>query len=411
MPDWPVSRRQFFSLYLNEFINPAASRNRGRANGKTTMPESRLSRAPVAPASENAPQPLARMQTFAPYQQGKSVIPGRGQAIKLSSNESCFGPGEAAVKAYREAAAQLHRYPDGSQHALRHAIAQVHGIDPDRIVCGNGSEEVIGLLIRCYLGEDDELLMPENHFVMCSIYGKGQGAKIVLAPETNFTVDVDALLERITARTKLITLANPNNPTGTYLPRAEIRRLLDKVPKDILVLLDGAYAEYCDRDDYDDGLRWVEAAGNLVVTHTFSKIYGLAGLRIGWAYGPASVIEIINRLRTPFNVNGPAMAAAVAAINDREHVTRSREHNALWQAKLSEQLGKLGIHVVPSVTNFYLLDFGALPGRSATAAGAFLEQHGIIPRPGGGDKYLRITIGNDAENQAVIESLAAYLAS
>jgi histidinol-phosphate aminotransferase len=375
------------------------------------MPESRLSHAQVPADAADAPQPLARMKTFAPYKQGKSDIPGHRQVIKLSSNESCFGPGEAAIKAFHDAAAQLHRYPDGSQHELRQAIAKAHGIDPDRIVCGNGSEEVIGLLIRCYLGENDELLMPENHFVMCSIYGKGQGAKIVLAPETNFTVDVDALLERVTGKTRLIAVANPNNPTGTYLPRAEIRRLIDNVPENILILLDGAYAEYCDREDYDDGLGWVDTSSNVVVTHTFSKIYGLAGLRIGWAYGPASVIEIINRLRTPFNANGPALAAATAAINDREHVRRSREHTSVWQARLRMELGQMGVHVVPSVTNFYLLDFSTLPGKSAPAAGAFLEQHGIIPRPGGGDRYLRITVGNDAENQAVIDTLTAYLTS
>jgi len=351
------------------------------------------------------------MRTFAPYKQGKCEIPGRNQVIKLSSNESCLGPGKPAVAAFHQAAEQLHRYPDGSQSALRQAIAKLHRIDPDRIVCGNGSEEVIGLLIRCYVGEDDELLMPENHFVMCSIYGQGQGAKIVLAPEVDFTVSVDALLERISAKTRLVALANPNNPTGTYLPRSEIKRLIDQVPENVLILLDGAYAEYVDREDYDDGLSWAGSHSNVVVTHTFSKIYGLAGLRVGWGYGPAPIIEILNRLRTPFNVNGPALAAAAAAVEDQEHVRRTRQHTSRWQIRLREALGNLGVHVVPSVTNFYLLDFSAIPAKSAMGAGRFLEQNGIIPRPGGNDRFLRITVGTDAENQAVIETLARYLTS
>jgi histidinol-phosphate aminotransferase len=249
------------------------------------------------------------MQSFAQYKQGKSKIPGHEDVMKLSSNEGCFGPPNVAVEAYTQAAAELHRYPDGSQAALRQAIAQHHGLDPDRIVCGNGSEEVIGLLIRCYLGENDELLLPENHFVMCSIYGKGQGARIVLAPEKDFTVDVDTILDRINSKTRIISIANPNNPTGTYLPASEIERLVDNVPERIMIILDGAYAEYVDRRDYDAGAGWVDSRSNVVMTRTFSKIYGLAGLRIGWGYGPAGIIEVVNRLRTPFNASGPALAA------------------------------------------------------------------------------------------------------
>lgn len=362
-------------------------------------------------SADNTPQPLQQMQTFGPYKQGKSKIPGRRKVIKLSSNEGCFGPSGVAVEAYREASHQLHRYPDGSQAALRQAIANAHGIDPDRIVCGNGSEEVIGLLIRCFVGENDELLLPENHFIMCSIYGKGQGAKIVLAPEKNFTVDVDAILDRISEKTRVISIANPNNPTGTYVPASEIKRLIDNVPKRIMIILDGAYAEYVSREDYDVGTGWVESNSNVVMTRTFSKIYGLAGLRIGWGYGPAEIIEVINHLRTPFNTNGPALAAAAAAVTDQTHVKRSREHNERWLARISEELGKLGLQVVPSVTNFYLLNFGVLPGKSAAEAGAFLERDGIIPRPGGGDAYLRITVGTDEENQAVLNSLREYLTS
>jgi histidinol-phosphate aminotransferase len=351
------------------------------------------------------------MRSFAPYQQGNSEIAGRGQVIKLSSNESCFGPSPRAVAAYHAAAGELHRYPDGSHAALRAAIARAHDIDPDRIVCGHGSEEVIGLLIRCYLGEGEELLLSENHFQMCPIYGKGQGADIVLAPERDYTVDVDALLGRITPKTRVISIANPNNPTGTYLPARELERLVDEVPRDVLIILDGAYSEYVDRDDYDDGMRWVEASPNVVVTRSFSKIYGLAGLRIGWGYGPAEVIEIVNRLRTPFNANGPALAAAAAAVADQAHVAMSRQHTANWQQRIARALGGLGLSVVPSVTNFYLLDFEGFAGRNAVEAAAFLEANGVIPRPGGSDRFLRITIGTDAENEAVLDILARYLAS
>lgn len=361
--------------------------------------------------TEISPQPLPQIQTFAQYKQGKSKIPGMEKVIKLSSNEGCFGPPEVAIEAYNEARHTLHRYPDGSQSALRLAIGGVHGLDPDKIVCGNGSEELIGLMIRCFLGNQDEILLPQNHFVMCSIYGKGQGAQVVLAPEKDFVVDVDSLLERISSKTRVISVANPNNPTGTYLPISEIERLVNNVPKDVLIILDGAYAEYVIREDYDAGINLVDTNSNVVMTRTFSKIYGLAGMRIGWCYGPANIIEIMNRLRTPFNTNGPALAAAAAAVTDQDHVGRTRDHTAQWQTRISEELGNLGLRVVPSVTNFYLLDFASLPSRSAAQAGAFLEKDGIIPRPGGADAFLRITIGTDEENQAVLKSLTRYLTS
>lgn len=351
------------------------------------------------------------MKAFAPYKQGKSAIPGRHHAIKLSSNEGSFGPSPKAVAAYHGAASTLHRYPDGSQAGLRKAIAKVHGLDADRVICGNGSEEVIGLLIRCFLGEGDELLLSQNHFMMCSIYGKGQGADIVLAPEQDFTVDVNAVLERITPKTRVISIANPNNPTGTCLPAPEVERLVRNVPERVLLIIDGAYAEYVKRQDFDEGFGWVDRRANVVVTRSFSKIYGLAGIRIGWGYGPAAIVEVVNRLRTPFNANAPAMAAAAAAIADREHVEMSRAHAAKWQERIAQTLGDLGLNVVPSVTNFYLLDFDSVNGKSAVEAAAFLEAHGIIPRPGSADRFLRITIGIDAENEAVLDTLTRYLAS
>ena len=367
-------------------------------------------RSPTANGIGTAPVPLQRLNSIAPYKQGQSKIEGITTVIKLSSNEGCFGPSPAAAEAYKSVAAELHRYPDGSQTALRHAIAKVHGLDADRIVCGNGSEELIGLLTRCYVGEGDELLLSENHFVMCSIYGKAQGARIVLAPEVDFTTSIDEILKRITPRTRLIALANPNNPTGPCIPSDEIERLISAVPKDVLVLLDGAYAEYVEDDNYDAGARWVDAAENVVMTRTFSKMYGLAGLRIGWAYGPAPIIEVVNRVRTPFNTSIAALAAAEAAVQDFAHVDRVVKHNSRWQDKIRQELGAVGVYVVPSVTNFYLMHFENISGKSADAAGAYLKANGIIPRPASDDRCLRLTIGNDEENQAVVDTLRLYVA-
>ena len=357
----------------------------------------------------SAPRPLPQFERIAPYRQGRSTIAGRADVVKLSSNENCFGPGQAARDAYLRTADQLHRYPDGAQTALREAIGEVHGLDAGRIVCGNGSEELIGLLTRCYVGPGDELLLSDNHFVMCSIYGKAQGADVVLAPEKQFRADIDALIERISPATRMIALANPNNPTGTYNTIDEIDRLVAATPPDVLLLLDGAYAEYVGVDDYDPGTRWIDGRENVVMTRTFSKIHGLAGLRIGWAFGPAAVIEVANRLRTPFNTSIEALAAATAAVRDREHVRRTAEHARRWQQRLRETLGALGIYVVPSVTNFYLMHFEDLRGKSAEAAGAYLLDNGIIPRPAADDRCLRLTIGTDDENEAVIRVLTDYV--
>lgn len=375
------------------------------------MPKNTARDAASPGRAATGPQPLQQLLSLAPYVQGKSEIEGRDEIIKLSSNECCFGPSPAAVAAYHELASELHRYPDGSQAGLRQAIADVHGIDADNIVCGNGSEELIGLLTRCFVGPGDELLLSENHFVMCSIYGKAQGANVVLAPEKDFLIDIDAMLARVSEKTRMIAIANPNNPTGTCLPASEVRRLVDRVPEDIVIVLDGAYAEYVEHEDFDAGTGWVESRNNVVMTRTFSKMYGLAGLRIGWAYGPPAIIEILNRLRTPFNANAPALAAATAAIGDHAHVTRVREHNTRWLARFHEAFTRLGVTVAPSAANFYLVDFGGLSTKSATEAGAFLEAHGIIPRPGGRDNCLRITVGDDRENELVLESLTAYLTS
>ena len=357
------------------------------------------------------PQPKPGVLKIAPYQQGESEIQGVESPLKLSSNESSFGPAAAAIAAYQAAAATLHRYPDGSQSALRRAIAEVHGLNFEQIVCGNGSDELIQLVTRAYVGAGDEVLMSENGFLMCRIHALAQGADVVVAPEKDFYVDVDAIIDRVSERTRLITLASPNNPTGTYVPYTDIQRLHKALPGDVILLLDGAYAEYVTADDYDAGASLVNASDNVVMTRTFSKIYGLSALRIGWAYVPASMMDPLQRIRTPFNANGPAMAAAEAAVRDTGHVATVRAHNARWQKVIAERLTAVGLHVVPSVANFYLVIFPHESGRTGGQAGAFLQQHGIIPRPvgGEGDPELRITVGSDDENETVLAALEEFM--
>jgi len=346
------------------------------------------------------------------YQPGKRTLASAGQPIKLSSNESAFGPSPAALDAYHGIAPELHRYADATQRELRDGIALTYGTQAGRIVCGNGSDEIINLLIRGYLKTGDELLLSENHFVMFAVHGCTQGARIVLAPERDCNMDVDALLARVTPATRMVALANPNNPTGTYLAQSEIRRLHAALPGDVLLVLDGAYAEYVTAPDFDPGFSMVDANENVVVTHTFSKIYGLAGLRIGWIYAPDHVVDVLERIRSPFNASAAAQAAATAAVRDQAFVRRAREHNARWLERLRRELTAIGIEVIPSVANFYLLRFNGKSGKNAPAASAWLESRNIIPRlvmTGDTDNVLRITVGLDAENEAVIAALTGFM--
>ncbi|MCG8651071.1 MAG: aminotransferase class I/II-fold pyridoxal phosphate-dependent enzyme, partial [Pirellulales bacterium] len=261
------------------------------------------------------------------YIPGDSGAPGEGPVVKLSSNETPLGPSPKAVDAYRDAANALERYPDGSATALREAIAARYGLNPDRIVCGAGSDEVLNLLANAYLSPGDEAIYTEHGFLVYRIAILANGATPVIAPETDARADVDAILGCVSERTKMVFLANPNNPTGTYIPFDEVQRLRNGLPPHVLLVLDGAYAEYVRRNDYEAGIELVSTTHNTVMTRTFSKIYGLANLRIGWAYGPAAVIDALNRARGPFNVNGPALAAASAAVADRAHIEGAVAHN------------------------------------------------------------------------------------
>ncbi len=362
----------------------------------------------------NTPKARTGLESIKPYKQGKSEIANYENPIKLSSNESAFGPSPDTIAAFKSIAEEIHRYPDGSQTQLRQAIADTYELDINKIVCGNGSEELIGLIVRSYISPGDELLLSENHFVMCPIYGRSQGADVIFAPETDYKMDVDALLERVTEKTRMVIVANPNNPTGTYIADSEIRRLHAALPESVLLLIDDAYAEYVTEKDYGTALDLVEQHSNVLVTRTFSKIYGLAGLRIGWAYCPPAVLENIQRIRTPFNANSAAMAAAAAAVRDTKHMEMVREHTGKWQKIIAKRVAELGIKSPPSVTNFYLLDFAGIAGKSGADAANFLESRGIIPRPAGSNSsssFLRITIGLEDENEAALDALAAYMAS
>lgn len=354
--------------------------------------------------------PNSGVTNISPYVQGQSDIEGVADPIKLSSNESSHGPCPAAVEAYQNAAVDLNRYADGSQSELRKAIGDVHNLNPDQILCGNGSDELIQLMVRAYVSEGDEVLLSENGFIMSNIHSLAQGAELVIAPEKNYRIDVDALLSRVTEKTKFCTIANPNNPTGTYLSDAEMRRLQAGLPDDCLFLIDNAYAEYVTESDFSDGAAMVDENENVVMTRTFSKIYGLPSLRIGWAYCPASITGFINRIRTPFNTNGPALATAAAAVKDQSYVDELRTHNKAALDTISAALANIGIEVIPSVANFYLMRFDAASGKNGTDADRFLQQRGIIPRPAGGsDEYLRVTVGLEHENNAVIAALTDYM--
>jgi len=356
--------------------------------------------------------PNKSVMKLEPYKQGAAAAGGFENPIKLSSNESPFGPPPAALKAYHDAGSSLFRYPDGAQTSLRGAIAEVFGLNADRIVCGNGSEELQLLLVRSFLSPGDDVVMSEHSFVMGRIHAIAQGANIITAPEPEGRADAKSILAKLTPKTRMIMLASPNNPVGDYMRAEDFRFLVKNTPSDVVILYDGAYADYVTADDYDDGFSYVGWSPNVVVTRTFSKLYGLAGLRIGWLYAHDLVIDPVQRIRTPFNANVAALAAAEAAIRDREFAGKVAKHNANWLARIKAELAEIGLGVSASVANFYLVRFAENGPHTAEKAAAFLMERGIIPRPVGADGpegALRITVGLDHENEAVIDTLKAFV--
>ena len=361
--------------------------------------------------SPKGPSPRPGILDVAPYAGGESAIAGTTHAIKLSSNENAFGPSPKAMEAFTRHAPDIHRYPDGGCHDLRRALAAAWNLDATRIVCGAGSDELIALLTRAFLGPGDEALYSEHEFLMYPIATTSAGAKAIKVKETDLTANVDALLAAVGPATKIVFLANPNNPTGTYLPAAEVRRLRDRMPATALLILDAAYAEFVARADYTSGAELVEADGNVVMLRTFSKIYGLGGLRLGWAYCPLAVADALNRLRGPFNVSSAAQFAGLAALGDTAFTAKVRAHVETWRDWTAAEARKLGLQVTPGIGNFVLIHFPPESGRDAAAADAFLKSRGLIARRM--ERYgiplaLRVTIGREDEMRAFVAALADF---
>jgi histidinol-phosphate aminotransferase len=349
------------------------------------------------------PQPRAALAQIDTYIPGKSRAPEGMRLYKLSSNETPLGPSPLAIRAMQEACADLALYPEGTARALREAIGIRFGIDPAQILCGAGSDELLSLLAYAYLEPDDEGIFTEHGFLVYKIAILAAGGVPVVAPERNLTADVDAILERVTSRTKLVYLANPNNPTGTCLPAFEIRRLQAELPASVLLVLDGAYAEYVEEADYSDGQELALTASNVVMTRTFSKIYGLAGARLGWMTGPRAVIEALDKIRGPFNVASPAQKAGIAALQDTAHLAAAIAHNAAERKRLMAGFTALKQPVTPGVANFLLLHFSS--PKEATQMDTYLTNRGLILRrvsAYGLPAALRLTIGSVEANDAVL---------
>ncbi len=357
--------------------------------------------------SQIAPQP--GILDIAPYKGGDSRIAGVADAIKLSSNENPYGPPPAAIEAARAAAARMHRYPPTDHAALRETIAESHGLDPARITCGVGSDEIISLLCQCYAGPGTEVIHTEHGFSMYRISALAAGAMPVEVPERERVTDVDAILAAVTPATRLVFVANPNNPTGTMIPEAEVARLAEGLPGHVLLVLDGAYAEYV--EGFDGGASLVDARDNVVMTRTFSKLYGLGGLRVGWGYAPDAVTDVLNRVRGPFNLSTIALAAAEAAMRDRAFAVRCAAENARLRDWLRDALEGHGVACDRSHANFVLARF-ADPAE-AEACDAFLRAEGLIVRKVAGYKLpncLRISVGDESACRRVAHAVGRFKA-
>ena len=363
------------------------------------------------PHATIAPQP--GVLDIAPYVGGASHAPGAAKTIKLSSNENPWGASPAATAAYRAAASDLSLYPDPGSASLRAAIAGAHGLNADRILCGNGSDELIALLCLAYAGVGDEVVYSRHGFLLYSISAMANGATPVAAAEENLTASVDNLLAACTDRTRLVFIANPNNPTGTRLNAQELARLADGLPPKAMLVIDAAYAEFVAAEDYDGGVSLVERRDNVVMTRTFSKIHGLAALRLGWLYGPDHVIDALHRVRGPFNVNAAAQAAGVAAMEDADWVATCAARTAELRAKMESELTAMGAPTTKSSGNFVLAEFGTDAATGAAAADAALKAAGVVARrmeSYGLAGHLRISVGTEEETALALDVLKRWRA-
>jgi histidinol-phosphate aminotransferase len=351
------------------------------------------------------PQP--GIMDIALYEGGAAHLEGKASVVKLSSNENPLGPSDAAREAFVRAVHDLHRYPDSDHRSLRQAIGEVWGLNPQQIICGVGSDEIIHFLCQAYAGPKDEVIHTEHGFAMYRISALAAGARPVEVAERDRITDVDAILRACNRRTKLVFVANPNNPTGTMIGMSELSRLAEGLPPQTLLVLDGAYAEYV--EDYDAGAALIAERENVVMTRTFSKIYGLGGLRVGWGYGPQPIIDVLNRVRGPFNLSTAALVTAEAAVRDVEWVRRCRRENAKWREWLARTLAEMGVPSDVASANFVLARFA--DRAEAEACDAHLRSEGIIVRRVAGYKLphcLRITVGDEAACRRVAHEIGRF---
>lgn len=377
------------------------------------MPDS--TEAPLASdarARATKPVPKPGILDIQPYVPGKSTVEGVADPVKLSSNENILGSSEKARAAFVAAVDTLHMYPDGRANALRAAVAEHFRLEPERLVFGDGTDEVLHLLNQAFVEPGDNIVMGQYGFSAYAIGARACQGEVRHAREPNYNMSVEEILALVDDRTRLVFITQPGNPTGGFMTRDDLHRLHAGLPGRVVLVLDGAYAEFATDPRFDDGLDLARGADNVAVTRTFSKLHGLAALRIGWAYCPEPIADALDRIRAPFNTSIAAQQAAVAALADVEFQARSREHVATWRPWLAQQLGGLGLEVVPSQANFVLVGFPTTPGRTAKEAWAFLAGRGLIVRgvsnyglPG----HLRITIGLEQHNRAVVDALAAFL--
>lgn len=358
------------------------------------------------------PLPKPGILDIQAYVPGKSKAEGVAEPIKLSSNENILGSSPAARAAFAAAAGSLHLYPDSRASDLRAAVAAHFRLEPDRLVFGDGTDEVLHLINQVFLEPGDNIVMGQYGFSAYSIGARACQAQVRHAPEPGFCISAEAMLDQVDDRTRLMFITQPGNPTGAFLTQDELRALHAGLPGHVVLVIDGAYAEFATDPRFDDGIDLARGADNVIVTRTFSKLHGLAALRIGWAYCPAAIADAVDRIRAPFNTSIPAQQAAVAALADIEFQQRSRELVAAWRPWLTQQLGGLGLEVAPSQANFVLAGFPTTPGRTAAEAEAWLARRGLIVRGVGNyglPHHLRITIGLEEHNRAVVDALAQFL--
>ena len=361
-------------------------------------------------SAHKSPSAHPWIQGMQPYAPGRAVVEGIENPVKLSANESVYGPSPAAIQAVQDGAATMLRYPDGGSNNLRDAIAAAHNLDADKIVCGAGSDDILTLLIHAYAGPGKEVIYSQYGFMVYPIQTKAVGGTGIAVPNKDWAADVDGILDAVTENTVLVFVDNPNNPTGAYVNWSEIERLHAGLPDHVVLVLDAAYAECVTEDDYHAGEKLVERADNVIMTRTFSKIYALAGLRVGWGYGAPSIIDVLNRIRMPFNVCLPGQDAAIAAVQDVAHLKASVDFNTEWREWLTAELTALGLKIVPSQTNFVLIEFPAESPFTAAEANDFLTSRGYLLRYLGVlPNHLRLSVGSAQQNRAVVQLIAEFM--